>query len=210
MRPKVRALSAVACLAVVAAVLLLAGCRCPETPSAQPTRVAIGFRRVAIVEFFNRTPYNEPAQQFTEQLRDKLSAWTASTDVVVIPRSALPTLGDPFITGRIPLDVLVTLRQQYLADAVVIGSVDEHNPYWKPSVHITLKVIDTATGQFPYELAQGWDAAQDTVRREIDDYYRRNYGSDDCRFGPELFVTSPRYFLRFVADRAAQRMTAAL
>jgi len=195
---------------VALAALLAAGCQMAGTAQEARPRVAIGFRRIAVVEFYNRTPYSRPAQEFTELLREKLAAWTASTDVVVVPRSSLPALGDPFVGGRIPLDVLVGLREKYLADAVVIGSVDQHSPYWKPSVHITLKVIDTATAQFPCELSEGWDAAEEGVRAEIDEYYRSNYGKDDCRFGPELFVVSPHYFLRFVADRAAEKLTRAL
>jgi hypothetical protein len=195
--------------AVAVLLLFMAGCQYvnPQQP-AQP--VAIGFRRVAIVEFFNRTAYEEPARQFAAALREKLAERTLSTDVVLIPRSALPSMGDPFVAGRLPLEVLVQVRNKYLADAVIIGSVDQHNPYWKPSVHITLKVIDTATARFPFELSEGWDAGEARVRDEIEDYYRRNYGEDDCRFGPELFVLSPRYFLRFVADRTAERLTAAL
>ncbi|MCK4376177.1 MAG: hypothetical protein KAX19_12635 [Candidatus Brocadiae bacterium] len=191
--------------------LVFAGCGALRpAPTQPPSKVAIGFGRVAIVEFYNRTPYSRPAQQFTELLREKLTEWTVSTDVIVIPRDALPALGDPLVCGRIPLNVLVEIRERHLADAVIIGSVDDHNPYWKPSVHVTLKVIDTASAEFPYELSDGWEAGCREVRDEIDSYYRRNYGKDDCRFGPELFVTSPSYFLRFVADRVAQRLTAAL
>jgi hypothetical protein len=207
-------LRAIALAGLVLTAALLAGCHIPEPVAAavpKPVpRVALRFKRVAIVEFYNRTPYTEPALQFTDALREKLAARAASTDVIVIPRSALPALGDPFAAGRIPLEVLVSIRERFLADAVIIGSIDQHNPYWKPSVHFTLKVIDTATAQFPYELSGEWDAAEERVRNEIDRYYSTNYGSDDCRFGPDLFVTSPSYFLKFVADRAAEKLAAAL
>ncbi len=197
------------------AVVLAAGCRLPDLPPPKPAaprsaRVPIRFKRIAIVEFYNRTPYVEPARQFTLALQEKLSVHAAATDVIVVPRSALPELGDPFVAGRLPLDALVGLRERYLADAVIIGAIDEHNPYWKPSVHFTLKVIDTATAQFPCELSEGWDAAEQRVRNEIDRYYEANLGSDDCQFGPDIFVTSPSRFLRFVADRTAARLVSAL
>ncbi|GAG22479.1 unnamed protein product, partial [marine sediment metagenome] len=74
----------------------------------------------------------------------------------------------------------------------------------------SLKVLDTATGEILYEMSEGWDTARRQARDEIDSYYRRNYGKDDCRFGPNLFVIAPRYFLRFVADRVADKVTAEL
>lgn len=191
--------------------LLLMGCLAFPPPPPEPVRqVDIHYKRIAIVEFYNRTPYADPAEQFTEQLRDKLTEWTASTDVIVVPKEELPNLGDPFVDGSIPLDVIVDIRTKHLADGIIIGSVDEHSPYENPSVHITLKVIDTATAAFPYSLSEGWNASDREVREAIDSYYRRNHHRDDCRFGPELFRTSPLYFFRFVADRIAQKLTAAL
>ena len=183
-----------------------AAMRPPEPPMVHR---AIGYRRVAIVEFYNRTPYEQPAR-FAEQLREKLAHWTTATDVVLIRQEDLPGLEDPFRGGRIPLGALVAARERYLADAVILGSVDEHSPYWKPSVHISLKVVDTATAAIPFELSDGWDANRQTDRELIDSYYRRNRDCDDCRFGPELFVTSPSYFLRFVADSVAQRLVKTL
>ena len=203
-------------IAVAVAVCLLAtACQtiretvvpAPEPP---PVRRAIGYRRVAVVEFYNRTPYGQPAQLFTQQLREKLAEWTTSTDVVVIDQASLPGLEDPFRGGRIPLSALVAARERYLADALIIGSVDAHNPYWKPSVHISLKMVDTATAAMPVELSEGWDANRQSDREQIESYYRRNRDYDDCRFGPELFVTSPSYFLRFVADSVAQRLVTML
>jgi hypothetical protein len=180
-------------------------------PACEPRQpVQLRFRRVAIVPFANRTRYAQPAEQFTTYLREKLDEWTTGTDVIVIPADSLPGLNDPLLDGKLPLEVLVEVRKRHLADAVVIGSVDDFNPYWKPSVHVTLKVVDTATACFPFELSQTWDANEQPVRDEIDAYYRRNVGQDDCRFGPNLFVTSPSYFLRFVADRVAEGFTASL
>ncbi len=193
-----------------AALLLAAGCSVLMPPPQPPARLALRYGRVAIAEFRNRTQYASATEEFAAVLREKLSQRAASTDVIVIPACDLPELGDPFTGGRVPVSVLARIRREYLADALVIGSVDEHNPYWKPSVHLSVKVIDTGTGEVPFELSQSWDAGEQQARGAIDEYYRRNYGSDDCRFGPQLFVTSPHYFLRFVADRVADRLARTL
>jgi hypothetical protein len=200
-------------LTVLTLVGLLAGCeqiqqlQPPEPPPKPLPRLTIGFGRVAVVEFYNRTAYPHSAMQFTEQLREKLAEWTVAADVVIVPQSELPDMGDPFMGGRVPLDTIVEVRRKYRADAVVIGSLDSHNPYWKPSVHVSVKMIDTSTATVPFELSESWDATQGQVERDIADYYERNRGRDDCRFGPNLFVTSPSYFMRFVADRIAERIT---
>lgn len=200
--------------AIMFACLLASGCEALQEATLPPPepplpKHQIGYGRLGVVEFYNRTPYEQPAQ-FAAQLREKLAHWTTSTDVVLIPQSDLPGLEDPFRGGRIPLSALVAARERYLVDAVVIGSVDEHSPYWKPTVHVSLKVVDTATAAIPFALSDGWDANRQADREQIDIYYRRNRDCDDCRFGPELFVTSPSYFLRFVADSVAQRIATAL
>jgi hypothetical protein len=201
--------------ALFGAVLAVAALGCADStsllfPVPAPQPRAIPYRRVAVVEFYDRTPYRTAGEHLTVQLAEKLANWTTATDFVIVPQSALPGLSDPFAEGKIPLDVLVRLRRQYLADAAILGSVDDHNPYWKPSVHLTLKVIDTATATFPCELSETWDATDNQVAARIQAYYRRNRGSADCRYGPEVFVTSPSYFLRFVADDLANRISAAL
>jgi hypothetical protein len=203
--------------ACAVAVLASAGCRTIE-PAVDAlglqgpprTPVPICFRRVAIVSFANHTAYAQPAEQFTASLREKLDDWTTSTDVVVIPADSVPGLSDPLMSGTLPLEVLVDVRRRHMADAIIIGAVDGFNPYWMPSVNVSLKVLDTATAACPFELSQTWDANERPVREAIETYYRRNVGRDDCRFGPNLFIVSPSYFLRFVADQVAESLTAGL
>jgi len=200
-------------LLVAAAV---ASCGCTAPPLAQTARpaprerVPIALRRVAIVEFRDRSPYSGTAEMFSNLLKQELADQTVGADFTVIPRSALPDMEDPFDGGKIPLQVLVRVRKAYLADGLIVGCVDDHNPYFKPFVNLSLKVVDTASGATRCELSQGWDAARQDVYSRIEQYYRRNYGRDDCRFGPELFVISPRHFLKFVADQVAEEVIVAL
>jgi len=188
--------------------VLVAGCTTPPPPRAQAA--AIPYARVAVVEFDNRSPYREAAAQFTEALRDKLAERTTGTDVIVVPRAAVFGEEDPFVSGRISVDSLLRVRRDYLADALVVGSVDEHSPYRPPSIHLSLKLVETARGTVPFEISGGWDASDLHVRRDIADYYRSHLGSDDCRFGPDIFLISPRYYMRFVADQVAESITSRL
>ncbi|KPK66193.1 MAG: hypothetical protein AMK73_00885 [Planctomycetes bacterium SM23_32] len=206
MRPAKAKTGAAAALAA----LLLWACTVPKPVPELGAKATIGYRRIAVVEFYNRTQHARAAEELPALLSEKLAEWTVGTDMVLVARSALPELGDPFVEGRIPVGVLVKIRRQHLADAIVIGSVEEFNPYWQPSVTICLKVIDTASAEFPFELSQSWHAGEQQTQEQIADYYRRNRERDDCRFGPDLFATSPGHFLRFVADRVAEQMAATL
>lgn len=189
---------------------LLGGCAAePKSGAAEP-RDQIRYARVAVVGFENRTPYGDAVDRFTAALRRKLAERTADTDVVIVPRAVLGFSRDPFMSGRIPVDALVRLRKDYLADAVVVGAVESFRPYRPPSVHLSLKVVDTGRGDVAFELSDGWDAATRRVQDEIARYYDRNRGADDCRFGPDIFLISPRHYLSFIADRVARRLSSGL
>jgi len=180
----------------------------PPPPVPEPESIRYG--RVGIVEFFDRSGHPGTAEKFSAELRRKLAERSTDTDVVVIKRTVFPSLNDPFVVGSIPVDVLVKGRRDYLVDALVFGSVDTHSPYVPLSVHVSMKIVDTATAEVPYEISKGWDGSHRVVRDAVGLYYRTHVGSDDCKFGPDAFLVSPTYFLRFVAAEVADEVVAAL
>ncbi len=199
-------------LAVVFAVAL-SGCEVPYVD--QPAKRSgpsgeVPYRRIVIAGFFDKTARPETAAEFSAALREKLTERTSNTDVVIVPQSAFPALTDPFVTGTLPVEVLVQARQEFLANLLVVGSVDAHSPYVPLSIHLSVKAIDTGTGQVPFELSTGWNAGDRPVKNAIAAFYQRNIGSDDCRFGPDVFQVSPSYFMRFVAAELADRMTVSM
>jgi len=167
-------------------------------------------RRVVLVEFFDRSRYTGTGRTFTDQLRDQLAELSPDTDFVVVPQEAIRSLEDPFETGKIGLQVLVAARKSHRADAIILGRVEGHRPYRPPSVHVSIKVVDTARAVVLYEASAGWDARSRAVQRDIQSYYREYAGTDRVRFGPNIFTISPRYFLQYAANRAARRMAEAL
>ena len=189
---------------------VLAGCETfplqGEPPPPEPPDIA--FRRVVLVEFANRSRYSGTGGAFTRLLRDELAGLVVSSDFVVVERKELVPGDAPLTSGRISLKSLVRARDKYLADAVIVGSIDDHNPYWRPSVQVSLKVINTATAGLDYELAQRWDAATRGFQREVNSYYKRNCTPDEYNFGSELFAISQHYFLKFVAHSLARRLVA--
>ncbi len=191
---------------------LLSGCSFLRSPPPRPPKADVLYRRIAVIEFYDHTGYGSHgyAEALSRAVAEKLSEWTVSTDVVFVPAESLNSTDDPFVSGSMPLSALVQCRRQWRAEVAVVGALQQVRPYRQPAAHVALKVLDTAEGTLLYEQSEGWDAADSAVRAQIDDYctiYRRE---TDCRFGPELFLNSPRYFLRFVADRIAFRVSRAL
>jgi hypothetical protein len=186
--------------------LTLFGCEAFRPAPKEAVRNVTPFGRVAVVEFFDHSRYTGTAEQFTAALKDQLADVTTGSDFIVIKRSALRGFEDPFTSGKLPVVSLAEARREYKADAVVIGTIDDHNPYPKPSIAISVKMIETAEATVVCEFSETWDANTARIERDIGVYYKENYGADDCRFGPDVFLISPRYFLKYAARRAAERI----
>ncbi len=196
--------------ALLALLLLMGGCAKYPPPEPRPPSLHIGPKRLLVLPFHDRSRYSayDYADDFTRALAEKLTDWTHTTDVVVAEGMDLGT--DPFLSGRMPLDVLVQARQEYLADAVVFGTLSELNPYRPLSVTVNIKIVETAEGATLFSHAERWDAAEHEVRRRVEAYHSRNPDAPDGRFGPDIMFNSPRYFLRFVADQIAFRVSRTL
>jgi len=194
------------------ACLLWAGCVAPDTGPLERGGT-LPFRRVAVVEFADHSGYSLYGPILSRALREGLARGTAGANIVYVPLTEAPDLAGAITGGTIPFDSLMLLRRKYRADAMVLGVLDDLNPYGELSVHVTLKVIDTGSGRVaPYSLSRSWDTASASVRRDIDRYYQENRGrsEDWFRLGPNLFRRSPRHFLGYVADRIADDMVARL
>jgi len=191
--------------AVTAALLCLLTVACES----QPTRLSrIGLHRVCVVPPWNETQYPKGADRFADCLVSELSRLTAGTNIVVASRNNVPGLDNKnaMLHGSIPLDTLVEARKRYRADALLVGSFDRYNPYWEPSVGVQLKLINTGKGKTLWQVAREWDAGSPRTKRQIEQYYEENRERGECRFGPDIFVVSPKHFLLFVSNCIARDM----
>jgi hypothetical protein len=71
-------------------------------------------------------------------------------------------------------------------------------------------VVETAEGSVLCDFSQTWDANTLRGDRDIEAYYKQNLGCDDCRFGPDIVLISPRYFMKYAARRAAEKIVAGM
>lgn len=184
-------------------------CLFVEACQSPPRRLGrIGLHRVCVVTPWNETKYPEESSRFADCLASELSRLTAGTNVVVATRHRLPGLDrqNAMVHGSIPLETLVEARKRFRADALLVGSFERYNPYWEPSVGVQLKLVDTADGATLWQLAREWDAGSPHTKQQIEQYYEANRERGECRFGPDIFVVSPKHFLLFVSNCIARDM----
>ena len=187
-------------LLALVACLGLSGCRTVEQSRPAP------FRRLLILHFADEPPYCGTGRQLARLLGDKISTVTAGADAIVVsPRAVgLADVSRTLRRGRIPLQTLQRARKKYHADTILIGQITDFDPYADPAVALNLKVFQTADAALVAGVSRRWSAASPEVKKQVKEYYRRCRSREECRFGPNMFLTSPRYFLIFVADRIAR------
>jgi hypothetical protein len=168
----------------------------------------VTYPRIAVAPMYNRSEHTQAGPRLSRSLTRKLSTAFPNSDVILLSAENMREMHghDPLAEGTLPLKALTHCRQQYSADAVVIGAITNYHPYWNMSLGVRLKVIDTGNATVIARLSRQWDAGSPRVQKEIQQYYRQNRNSNDCRFGPDLFTVSPRYFMLFVAHSMAREI----
>ena len=186
---------------------ILLGILAQGCSTAPPVReVDAPFNRIAIVNLADQPPYEGAGGQVASLLAEELPQFDPEVDTIVLGRDELdPESGGDYIRrGAVPLEVLTHVRERYRADALLVGRVSHFEPYWEPSVGVSLKVLDTANTSLISSVTGRWDSGTKQVRDKIKRYHERNRHRDECRFGPNIFTTSPRYFLLFVSHDIAR------
>lgn len=193
-------LGTVLCLALLFATGCLSGL------NTAPKRVSPGYDRLLIVEFADQVPYRGVGTQFASILGDTTSDMTGTVDAIVVGKSDLGMDSPSTILnrGRMPLDLLKKARDRFDADALLIGEMTSFDPYSDPAVSTRGKLFDVGNGVVIDEFSNRWDATDEDVKDAVQEYYDANRGRDSMEFGPNVYLTSPRYFLHFVAHQIAR------
>jgi hypothetical protein len=156
-----------------------------------------------MVEFADHPPYSGTGARFSRLLKEKMSGSTDGIDTVIVrPGEVGINRSDRMLgRGRISLKTLELARQRFGGGSIMIGEITDYDPYSGPSVGVQFKIFSTSDASLLTSVSDRWNAASPEVLKAVRRFYRRNRGRDECRFGPNMFLTSPRYFLVFVADR---------
>jgi hypothetical protein len=183
----------------------LGGCARSHRPPPPEVGLPVVYERIAVIEFEENTAYTGAGEKFSQALREKLARWTQETDVVHVPADRAPGMAGALRAGAIPVEALEDIRRRFRADAVVLGAVDDEDPYAPGlSIHVTVKMLDRSHGRLVYEISRGWDTSSSSVLQDIQAYYEANRDTREASGGPHLFRIAPRYLRRYVADRIAR------
>lgn len=99
---------------------------------------------------------------------------------------------------------LMDIRNLLNADAVMYGTITEHNPYPHMSMGMHLKLIDLHSGDLLWAFEQVWDTSDKRVECRMKMFYDGNMREGYEPLNWRLFISSPKAFNKFVVQEVAQ------
>ncbi|MFW6132401.1 MAG: hypothetical protein ACOC8F_00785 [Planctomycetota bacterium] len=199
------------CLALAAAV---GGCAPAATPvpdvgyhlsSPQDVR-ALG--RVVFVELAHEDAHSEMARETTNALYKALQA-RRLFHVSVVRRDDPVCRDLPLgVDSPLTLEDLSLLRRRLRCDAVLMGRIKAYAPHPRMQIGLYLNLLDLRDGKVVWGVNHVWDTTEQSVQKELRDFYRRTM---DRRYAPvawRLATMSPKHFAKFVAEQTAMTLPA--
>lgn len=188
--------------------LVLQGCRSirsatPGVSSLQTSDHQYKYGRIVIVEFADKREYEDMGERCARQVAETLSDVTTNVDTVVVSPGDIDMddAGTALERGRISLDALRAASERYRGEALMLGEVTQFSPYSDFSMGMRVKIFSTSDATLDTSVSQKWSSDDPQFREHVEEYYERRRNSAECRFGPDLFLTSPRKFTTVVADK---------
>jgi len=189
----------------VLSLLLLSGCTIvnpvvPETGhyyiSPQADFASIG--KVVLLEPANTTDYPaisvELAQSLTQALQKK-----HVFNVTIMPRTGPAWQELDLDRSSYSMEEMKEMRQKLHADAVIVGTVTEYNPYPRLLVGLNVRMLDLRSAKLVWGMEQMWDSTDKDVERRMRSFYGNKMRTGYAPMEWQLLITSPRAFHKFVA-----------
>jgi hypothetical protein len=194
------------------AVALTSGCqlgekthvvRPPYTAYRSPNLLADPPRRILVMPVISTVFDGGYSQRwyhlFTSELRSlsRFEVVNADADVLLVQQCL-----EHAQQGLYPEASLVALAQRYRVDAVIFTRMDNFDPYWPPRMSLNINLVETFNGETLAAVDGNWDARDECTEVLIHDY-ARSVTTSRGTSNPDLFVQSPEYFGKFVANSVA-------
>lgn len=192
--------------------VLLSGCglyMSPEPPVEgyylNPNKDLEAIGRTTLVELSNDSPYPKISADATEALFQSLQK--RQLFGLTIVRQDNPA----WRNLQVDLNTAYTLEQLSKmrnsgANAVLIGTVTEFQPYPHMTIGLRLKLIDLTDGQLIWGLEQIWDTADKTTQSRIEDYCSDHDLLGVATLREKLGTVSSIKFVKFVAHETAETL----
>ena len=120
------------------------------------------------------------------------------TDLAEIPGS------EPYRRGWYRPQTILSVARRFKLDAMLVGTVTQLNPYPPQSLGLDVDLVSTETGLVIWHGSVHLDAADERVRRSLEDYFESKNAEVGSKESIGLTMISPRRFARFAAHQVAQ------
>ncbi len=208
-RTRRRFFSSPVCLRFYASVILvglifLCGCQKELAPTPNffylnPDTDLKTIGRVALLELNNSTEYPGISSDMTQAVfaaMQKEQVFGMTTIYRDQPRWKNLQIR---IDDSYTLNQLVTIRDTFGVNALLMGTVTEYKPYPYVIIAVRLKLIDLSDGRLLWALEQIWDSSDQATQKRIEQYTENQLYSDSSSMQQEIMRISPRRFMKFAS-----------
>jgi len=162
--------------------------------------------RVALVELENTSSYPDVSADVTGALflaLQKKHIFSLSTVSRDDPAwRALQENLDSLQTLR----GLLAMRDTLRCNGLLVGTITEYRPYPQLVLGLRLKLLDLTDGQLLWGLEQVWDAADKSLQKRVETYFKKEVRSGFAPLREDLVVISSLEFIKFAAYEIAHTL----
>lgn len=199
--------------AALAALLLATvalGCGEPRVRSTvghyiEPTGKVGQTARVVFVPLFNRSGYPDVERGMTRALLTAIQQ-KHLFHVELPPRTEEAVPYAEYDGERFTLRDLASMRRELKCDAVLVGVVNQFQPYPHMQTGLYLRLIDLRDGSLLWAVDHVWDTTEQQTQDVLEYYYAKYIGLEDNPLKWRVATVSPRAFQRFVAWEVVQTL----
>lgn len=131
--------------------------------------------------------------------------FASGTDYDIVPLRGLDLMGvvapDPFRAGWYSPEGVLTLRDRYRLDALLVGTITSRRIVPPQVLGVQLDLVSCETGATIWTCDLILDASRESTRDAIEIWARRELGDPD---GAPLTLLSPKKFAHFAAFQMAR------
>jgi hypothetical protein len=174
---------------------------------AYPANEYTAVKRVLVLPFTNETSYQNPTKLVREAFIQKLRESTCF-EVVSLSEEDKRIMESlhPYTTGDFPLSLLIEIGDCYKVEAVFLGCLKMYNPYAPPVIGLKADLIAVHSGALLRSVNGLLDARDESVARDIQEYYVNQLTDNDSLFEWRIITSSPQLFARYACDRFLRAM----
>lgn len=197
--------------ALVAMVLLLAGCALERPPEKRPVNHYLAdprdldcVRRILVLPFSEEPGIAAEKDLVRSAYVDELQK-LRRFEVVPLPTDVgeVAVLDASMRKGRIRAEEIVALCNRYRVDAVVLGSITAWRAYTPPRLGMRVQMVSVHSGSIVWAVDALYDANDRSMVNDLRHFYANVETHDHNQHGWEFDLLSPSRFCHYVAHRFA-------